>query len=272
MEAELAIAQARYQAEPESEPNIIWLGRRLAYLGRIHEAIDTYTIGLQLHPRSIPLLRHRGHRFITIRNFTAARNDLLAAARIIEEDAPPDQPEPDGLPNPRNIQRSTLHGNVYYHLAIAAYLSADFAQAASLCGDALQRIVQNDDSRAAFTYWRYLALLRINSTLTARDELRTLPQPTDILENHAYSLTLRHLKGAVTESELLDSFTPASPDEAIFLYGLSITALASGDIPKATSLLERIIAAGHWPAFAAIAAEVDLANLRSPKAPTAPPN
>ncbi len=269
MEAELAQARARHDAEPESEDAIVWLGRRLAYLGRIDEAIAAYSAGLDIRPRSVRLLRHRGHRFITIRDFPAAYDDLLTAARILAEDEIPDEPEPDGRPNAQATLLSTLHGNILYHLGLAAYLKGDIAQAASIWGDAMRRLEMSDESRVSFLYWRYLALRRIDSTLTARDELAALPDPSDLLENHAYARALRFFRGAMTESELLGSARPGSIDEAVILYALATGALASGERDKGAALLERILASDPWPAFAATAAEADLARLRGlpPAAP-----
>jgi hypothetical protein len=41
----------------------------------------------------------------------------------------PDQIEPDGLPNARNIPTSTLQSNIWYHLGLAHYLRHDFDRA-----------------------------------------------------------------------------------------------------------------------------------------------
>ena len=49
-EAKLARARADYEAEPENADAMIWLGRRLAYLGRYQEAIEVYSQGIELHP------------------------------------------------------------------------------------------------------------------------------------------------------------------------------------------------------------------------------
>jgi tetratricopeptide (TPR) repeat protein len=53
----------------------IWLGRRLAYLGRYRDAIDALTKGIAKHPTEARLYRHRGHRHITIRKFALAIAD-----------------------------------------------------------------------------------------------------------------------------------------------------------------------------------------------------
>src|SRR5688500_14105561 len=50
LEADLSTAQSAYDVDPKSEDAAIWLGRRLAYLGRYDDAIDTFTRALAAHP------------------------------------------------------------------------------------------------------------------------------------------------------------------------------------------------------------------------------
>src|ERR1700742_21058 len=61
LEADLAKAQADYDRHPSSADASIWLGRRLAYLGRYRDAIDTFSRGIAAHPGEARLYRHRGH-------------------------------------------------------------------------------------------------------------------------------------------------------------------------------------------------------------------
>ena len=69
MEAQLTEVQANFEVNPDSLDYIIWFGRRLAYLYHYKDAIRVYTEGLATHPDSYRLLRHRGHRYISIRKF-----------------------------------------------------------------------------------------------------------------------------------------------------------------------------------------------------------
>ena len=68
-EQELATARANYEKNPSDADALIWLGRRTAYLGRYAEAIEIFTDGIRKHPRDARMLRHRGHRWITLRQF-----------------------------------------------------------------------------------------------------------------------------------------------------------------------------------------------------------
>ena len=61
-EEALAAARRDFEANPNSADAIIWLGRRLAYLGRYREAIDVFTDGIRKFPDDARIYRHRGHR------------------------------------------------------------------------------------------------------------------------------------------------------------------------------------------------------------------
>src|SRR5262249_41634016 len=112
-EAKLSEARKNAETDPSAD-NLIWLGRRIAYLGHYKHAIKVFTRGVEKFPDDARFLRHRGHRLITLRCFDLAIKDLNHASKLIK--GKPDQIEPDGLPNARNIPTSTLQSNIWYHL------------------------------------------------------------------------------------------------------------------------------------------------------------
>lgn len=127
---EVKLAQARTDLEKNpSVENLIWLGRRTAYLGRYKEAIGIYSEAIKKFSDDARLYRHRGHRFLTLRCFDDAIEDFKKAAKLIR--GKPDEIEPDGLPNARNVPTSTLQSNIWYHLGLAHYLKGDFRGALS---------------------------------------------------------------------------------------------------------------------------------------------
>src|SRR6185295_645182 len=97
LEADLAKAQADYDRDPSSADAAIWLGRRLAYLGRFRDAIDVFSRGIAKHPDEPRLYRHRGHRYVTVRKFDEAIADLRKASQLVA--GRKDEIEPDGAPN-----------------------------------------------------------------------------------------------------------------------------------------------------------------------------
>lgn len=123
-EQQLAEAKRAYDHTPTNVDSIIWYARRLGYLGRLRESIAIYTRGAELHPDNPWLYRHRGHRYISVREFDNAIRDLERAEKLV--DGKPDIVEPDGQPNAANQPIGTLHSNIRYHLALAYYLKGDY--------------------------------------------------------------------------------------------------------------------------------------------------
>ena len=157
-ETQLAEAKAAFDRAPTNVDSIIWYGRRLAYLGRIREAIDVYTRGISLHPENPWLYRHRGHRYISVRELDRAIADLERATALTQ--GKPDEVEPDGQPNAQNTPIGTLHSNIAYHLALAYYLEGDYAKAIPVYRKELAE-ARNDDRRVSTAHWLYMSLRRL---------------------------------------------------------------------------------------------------------------
>ena len=100
-------AQINYFENENSPEALIWYGRRVAYLGYYREAIKIFTLGIENFPNDARLYRHRGHRYISTRQYDNAISDFKKALELI--DGAQDQIEPDGLPNKQNIPLTTLH-------------------------------------------------------------------------------------------------------------------------------------------------------------------
>ena len=75
-------ARAALAAEPRNITRIIELGVAESGARQFREAIATFTRGLEIEPDNALLLRWRGHRFISIRDFDRARADLVRAVRL----------------------------------------------------------------------------------------------------------------------------------------------------------------------------------------------
>lgn len=259
-EAQLAEAQSDFDRNPQSVDAAIWLGRRTAYLGRYRDAIRIYSDAIARHPGDARLYRHRGHRFITVRQFDDAVADLTYAADLIS--GSPDQVEPDGLPNARNIPTSTLQTNIWYHLGLAHYLNGDYEEASRAYYAALA-LSANADMRVATTHWLYMTLRRLRRPVDAQALLGSIQREMDIIENHDYYRLLLMYKGMLSPEELLHA-AEASPDGAIeptLGYGLANWFQYNGDRRRAAELYRRILSGEQWAAFGFIASEVDLRRL-----------
>ena len=183
-EANLAEAWAAWVAAPDDEDAILWAGRRLAYLARYEEAIAVYTIGLQRHPDSAKLLRHRGHRYVTTGDLDAAIADLSRADALMRDQ--PDEIEPDGIPNARNQPTSTLKSNILYHLGLAHFLKGDFEAARPVYERCYSVSLGSDDMLVATTHWLVMTLRRVGREDLAQAALMPIHADLDVFENHAY--------------------------------------------------------------------------------------
>jgi tetratricopeptide (TPR) repeat protein len=257
MEQQLADARARYNADPNDADAIIWLGRRLAYLGYYRDAIDVFTEGVRKHPEDARMYRHRGHRFITTRQIARAVSDLETAAELMRDR--PDEVEPDGQPNRYNIPTSTLKSNIWYHLALAHYLRHDFEAALGVWRRAVDS-ADNDDMLVAGTDWLYMTLRRLGQEPEAAAVLERITPEMRILENDAYHRRLLMYKGLLPPDSVMPPNTRDPVQLATYGYGIANWHLYNGDRYAAEELFRRILAGSDWAAFGYIAAEAEVAG------------
>jgi tetratricopeptide (TPR) repeat protein len=256
LEADLAKARADFARDPSSVDAAIWLGRRLAYLGRFPEAIDAFTQGITTHPDDARLYRHRGHRYITTRRFDLAVADLKKASQLIA--GKKDEVEPDGAPNTAGIPRSTLQSNIWYHLGLAHYLSGDFDAALASYREGMKVSRVNDDMLVATSDWLYMTLRRLKRDAEARQVLEPIREQMDVIENGAYHARLLMYKGLRTPESVLNLNTADDIQVATQGYGVGNWYLVNGDRAKARELFDRVLAGKATTAFGFIAAEADV--------------
>ena len=261
LEKNLAEARAEYDKNPGDADAIIWLGRRLAYLGRYRDAIAVFSEGIQKHPKDARMYRHRGHRHITVRELDRAVADLSKAAELVT--ARPDQVEPDGQPNARNIPTSTLNSNVYYHLALAHYLRGAFEPSLEAWRKC-ERYSKNPDMLVATTHWLYMTLRRLDRVGEARQALEPISVDMDVIENASYYRLLMVYKGLEKAAALAASLE-GGLDAVTIGYGLGNWHLYNGRRDQALAQFREIVEKNQsqWPAFGYIAAEAELARLRA---------
>jgi tetratricopeptide (TPR) repeat protein len=236
---------------------IIWYGRRQAYLHRYRDAIQTYSRGIQLHPQSPELLRHRGHRHITTRQLDHAIADLELAATLAKNRNP--EIEPDGIPNKLDIPLSNLHFNIYYHLGLAYYLKAEYQKAIDAFNTCMT-YSDNPDLKVATTYWLYLSNLRHGAPDPAAMLLTDISPDMEIIENAAYLGQLLFFK---TGDMLVSGSSPGTDSLPIASthYGISCWYDLHGQKGKAADIRKQILSSDSWPLFGYIAAEADSSRL-----------
>ena len=259
-EAQLSEAKAAYDRTPANADSIIWYGRRLGYVGRIRESIDVYSRGIALYPDNPWLYRHRGHRYITVRELDRAAADLERAAQLTR--GKPDEVEPDGQPNAKNTPIGTLQSNIAYHLALAYYLKGDFARAVPVYRQEIAD-ARNDDRLVSTAHWLYMSLRRLGRDKEAADVLVPIKRDMNVIENETYHRLLLLYKGDLPVDSVLTVGPTGemSVTDATGAYGVGNWHLYNGRRAEAERVFRRILAGGQWGAFGYIAAEKEIANL-----------
>jgi tetratricopeptide (TPR) repeat protein len=244
---------------PEDVDALIWMGRRTAYLGEFRNAIDIYTHALSLHPDDPRLYRHRGHRYLTVREPNNAIEDFELAAQLTQ--GQDDEVEPDGLPNALGIPTSTLQFNIWYHLGLSHYVKGDLEAALQAYRSCLAVSV-HPDSVVATSYWLYMTLARLGRSDEARVVLEGITDGMEIIEATGYLNLLLLFKGERTIEELVGpSGSEATLQSTTTAYGLGVWHLLNDRTDEARRTFERILTGrAQWPAFGYVAAEAELAR------------
>jgi tetratricopeptide (TPR) repeat protein len=260
-EARLDTARQAFEAAPEDADSIIWLGRRLAYLGRYAEAIATYSRGIAQHPDDARLYRHRGHRFLTVRDLDSAIGDLRHAVELIRDRE--DEVEPDGIPNERGIPTSTLHFNVWYHLGLAHYLKGEYEQALLAWNECLA-VSRHPDSVVATSYWLNNTLRRLGLEDRAQAVRARISAGMEVIESTTYlDLLLLHEGVRRTEDLLGPTGEDATLASTTAGYGVGMWHFVNGRREEAYGVWEAMLGnRDQWPAFGYLAAEAEVARAR----------
>jgi len=259
-EEQLAEALEDLQADPQGADALIWAGRRYAYLGDYRHAIQLFSDGITHHPDDARFYRHRGHRYISVRELDNAIADFRKAAELIE--GTPDEVEPDGQPNAMGIPTSTLHFNIWYHYGLAHFIKGDFEEAVEIYRRCMDASI-HPDSKVATAHWWYMSLRRSGRDDEAQALIQGLELETlspEIIESGSYLDLLRLYAAASVDSTA--EVDPETMEGAALGYGLGNFHLYNGRTGAARAVYQELVGArDQWASFGYIAAEADLARL-----------
>ena len=234
----LAQARTDYESDTDSADNIIWYARRTAYTGDYRGAIEIFSEGIKKHPDDARMYRHRGHRYISIREFDRAVAALEKATQLIA--GTENETEPDGLPNARGIPISSLHGNTWYHLGLAYFLKHDWENAYRAYENGFNA-ARNVDNKVSTTHWRYTILRRMGRNEDAERVLDAITADMDVIENTSYHRLCLFYKGELSLEEIMADVTD-SPSGASAAYGVASWHYSNGDMEKAREQFEALTA------------------------------
>ncbi len=250
LQSDLDRAKMEYKRFPDHLDQIIALGRKHAALTYYREAVEIYTRGLEKYPDNPKLLRFRGHRYISLRQFDKAVADLSKAADLVKDME--DEMEPGSY-------STTVKFNIWYHLSLAYYLQSDYANALKSYRETMKHGKWNDDGIASTSNWLYATLRRLGKDDEAQKVLEPVHEDMKILDNTMYHQLLMMYKGELKPDEVLNGDSDALALATVG-YGVGNWYLMNGQTEKAREVFERVLEGPYWPAFGFIAAEAEMSR------------
>ena len=228
-------ARTAFESDPKNIARIIDFGVAQSGARQFREAIATFTRGLEIEPDNALLLRWRGHRYLSVREFDRAFADLKRGAAI----------------------DSTIYG-IWYHLGVIHFLRGDFSDAAASFAKA-QPIAPDANELAGSTDWLWMSLSRAGRATEAKAMLDRRPEKP---ATNAYTRRLQLYRGEIGPDAVVTAADTDDVQIATLAYGLGNWHLVRGDKAQARQWFERSVQSGGWPAFGFIASEAELKRLR----------
>src|SRR5213595_748176 len=190
----IARAESALAADPRSVERIIQLGVAQSGARQYREAIQTFTRGLTIAPTDAMLYRWRGHRYLSVREFDRALDDLTRGSRL----------------------DSTNYG-IWYHLGIVRFARGDFTGAADAFARA-QRRPPDGGELAGSTDWLWMSLMRAGRASDAAAMLARRPDSLPVA--NAYARRLKLYRGQIGPDDVLTAADTGDVAVATLSYGV----------------------------------------------------
>lgn len=236
-------------------PKVVALGVAQSGARQFREAIATFTRGLtawraangvartSAHRRDeAMLLRWRGHRYLSVREFAKAEQDLV-----------------------RGLSLDSTNYGILFHLGVLRFLQGRHGEAASLFSRA-QPIAPDGGERAASTDWLYMSLARSGRMNEAEamlaQRIDAQPDPKPAPPGYAYVTRLKLYRGEITPEVVLPESETDETNVATLSYGIGNWYFVRGDTASARRYWERAVQSGGWAGFGFYVAEAELRRLR----------
>lgn len=232
-------ARAALTADSRNVARIIDLGVAQSGARQFREAIATFTRGLEIEPNNALLLRWRGHRYLSVRDFDRAQADLTRGGGI----------------------DASIYG-IWYHLGIVQFVRGDFAAAADSFARA-QPIAPDPGELAGSTDWLWMSLSRAGRAADAQALLDRRPESRLAPIDNAYTRRLKLYRGEIGPDAVMTAADTDDVQISTLAFGLGNWHLIKGDKARARAAFERAVqSTGGWPGFGFILSEVELQRLR----------
>lgn len=250
LDEDIAIAEAALRIAPDREDSHIWYGRRLDYAGRICDAVDAFSAGIEQFPNSYKLYRFRARDLTRARRFKEALADYKKALELMGDT--PDSFEPDGMPNPIGLTISTYRGNILYYHAQTSFATGDYPAVVDGMAKSLAVMPDftRDDMHIGTAYWTYLAYRKMGQHDKARAAINEIEPGLKLIENFTYYQAVQIMQGRLDPAGFKDT------RDSTIKFAIAMERRFAGDERGAKALLTEIVREnpqGHWPSEAELA-------------------
>ena len=240
-----------------SEDDYIEMGRLYIAGNRFQDAISLYTRGLKAFPDSFKLRRHRGHRYINVRELDKAIVDLNEAVELMGNTSS-DVLEYDGS----GKATGTYEHWVWYHIGLYHYLNEDFSEAARAYEKCAATAIDNKGMVGA-SDWLYNAYQKGGNPTEAARVIDAIPADIDADRNHPYFHRVMVYKGITKPAELLDVNKPADEwtgRDITLGYGIANWYKFNGDEQTAEKIHKTILQTPFWNSWAYVVTDKEYAR------------
>jgi len=228
----IAPAQAALAADPRNIDKYIALGGAQSGARQFREAIETFSRGLVVAPNHPMLLRWRGHRYLSTRQFDLALDDLTRGNRI-----------------------DTTNYGIWYHLGIVRFARGEFGAAAD-CFTHAQPKAPDAGELAGSTDWLWMSLMRAGREADARAMLARHPDSLPVA--NAYAQRLKLYRGQIGPDQVFTPADTADVQEATLSFGVGNWYRGRGDTANVRTWCQLSVESGGWPGFGFIISEIEL--------------
>lgn len=214
----------------------LWMDYGLALSEQFlyREATEAYSMAIAHDPFKGIYYRHRGHRYISCREYEKAAADFVTATRMIPE-----------------------NWDSWYHLGLAYFLMGDFASAET----AYRRCYELNSDVSQFcacTDWYWRTLMRLGKTEEAWQLIDKVDSKMDPdADETGYSRTVLIYKGVLSAEEQMQALTNDGPlSTPTIAYAISNYYAMRGEMEQSNAALDYLLSFctdNWWSAFGYLA-------------------
>ena len=223
-------------------------GAKLEGLKRFREAIALYTHSLNLNPNTTEIFKRRGQRYISVRDWDKAIEDLTQAGVH------------HNFIKANNLKYTdNLNWAIWYYLGICYYFKAEFEMALDVFQKSYEYSADNVSLLASIN-WVYNCHRRLGRDEEAQKIVAPIQEGMGYSGNY-YKCILVY-NGSKSQAETIDFETASGFELCTVGYGMGNLQLVNGNREAAIKIFGKIVKDDAWQANGFMAAEAELSRIK----------